>query len=1659
MDVTPFGEEAVNSSGPSNPELPPSRHALLQVIEYVRALVELADKPVRSLANYNNLILHEDDLRNRVGIRHDLADADGPVYLKIDRLDRTDPPEPPPEAANWLTVSRDPFTEPAIQSLRTTVMPASQAEWLIAEGAADRADVTPPLKPKPGEDVRDVVLRLERFPEAKAKVEQYVARTWTEWAEVERPRRETIAIYDRLFSVQQSVKLEGADRPLEIVWGMGVARWKLSPNELDHPLVEQLVELELDAAGAILVRPRGLEPRIVLEPFAEMENTGVNAVARFARKHLAKLAPDQELSPHVKETFTPILRYACTQLDRSGRYHPDHVPPDDRKVPDAEPTLIITDTWVLYARPRSDNFVIADLDRLRKAIEEAESLPGPAVALVTEPSDEPIYVPTISGIATRERGANGLAGPDPQTGGTAPAQFFFPKPFNDEQIAIVERLESPSVEGVVVQGPPGTGKTHTIANIICHYLATGRRVLVTSKSEGALAVLRDQIPEGIRELAISVLTSEREGFKQLEVTVNTIASKVAALDPRPTERDIADAEQRIGELQSQIDRIDNELRASADKHLRRIGAETNTGGVLPIELAERIAGDRSRYGWFVDRPPPPRAGEPQFTDAEIAAVGLARRTLGADLDYLDANLPEISDLPDAATLAAIHQDSASAVRIERAQPPDAPVMASSEVDAVAGAEALLAAVKAIVAVHEVCLETPWLANLFAAWRRYGLGADRVRPLSKLITGLNDLLRKRVTMASYGVRTSADAHVHARLVAAVERAASGQRPFGLVPWRNSELRASFEAIRILEKPPEGPEQWQRVLDVLAWRGELAGALSQWRALAGEFSLPAVPHDPEEAARALQELVEAANSVATCVRLHVPVVQTELGHLFPYGLDPAQIIEDAGHARRAEAAISSEVLRCRLSSSRRKLAATKEKLAAYNGRITERLRAFLSGTVGDPDVPRGRIADEWALLLRELGRVRALGPHLDTVATVAASVGNSGAPKWAEALRTIPANGAEDIWTPADWRDAWAWAQADSYLRAIDGRMRLRELGDQRRTAEDEMRTLFQNVVRLRTLLTLKARITHRVNAALQMFLIAIRRMGTGGGRNAPQSRRNAREAMASCYAAIPCWIMPTWRISESLPSILASFDLVIFDEASQSDIGALPALLRAKKALIVGDDKQVSPAAAFIPAQRLRALQMQCLKDQPFGALMLPGSSLYELALASYPGRRIMLKEHFRCVESIIRFSFQFYADEIAPVRVPKASERLSPPLVDVHVPHGRKDKANRNLAEAQAIVAEVGRIVADPEMAGRSIGVISLIGAKQAQLIQAMLLERIGEDAYLRHDIACGNSAVFQGKERDIVLLSMVEAPGARSSKTALLFQQRFNVALSRARDREYLFHSVTEEMLKPDDLKAKVLRHFRNPMEGHAAPSGDPMALCQSGFERDVLARLLKLGYRVRPQVKVGPYSIDLVVEGSDDRRLAIELDGDKYHGPERWAEDLARQRVMERVGWRFWRCWGSSFRLDPDACMDDLIKSLSALGINPIGIDRSAAMWTEFRTVRANDTEGTNPGVGLANRISVAGANRPSATLEPAADDAAATVETGDRVQIQANGEARIRTVTLTEDKDDPGLAQVSVLHPAGMALLGAEEDDEIEFEIDGKLHRWVVVHVEKGRQPELA
>jgi superfamily I DNA and/or RNA helicase len=167
--------------------------------------------------------------------------------------------------------------------------------------------------------------------------------------------------------------------------------------------------------------------------------------------------------------------------------------------------------------------------------------------------------------------------------------------------------------------------------------------------------------------------------------------------------------------------------------------------------------------------------------------------------------------------------------------------------------------------------------------------------------------------------------------------------------------------------------------------------------------------------------------------------------------------------------------------------------------------------------------------------------------------------------------------------------------------------------------------------------------------------------------------------------------------------VIVDEASQADSRLLPALLRGQKLLVVGDHKQVSPDPVAIEERRILQLEHNYLKDQPFRSELLPGSSLYDLMRAIYPGQRIMLREHFRCVEPIIRFSMQFYDEPLEPLRVPNPSERLDPPLIDIFVKDGEKH-GTTNRQEAKIIVEEIERLTADPAYQGRTIGIISLIG-------------------------------------------------------------------------------------------------------------------------------------------------------------------------------------------------------------------------------------------------------------------------------------------------------------------------------------------------------------------
>ncbi len=725
--------------------------------------------------------------------------------------------------------------------------------------------------------------------------------------------------------------------------------------------------------------------------------------------------------------------------------------------------------------------------------------------------------------------------------------------------------------------------------------------------------------------------------------------------------------------------------------------------------------------------------------------------------------------------------------------------------------------------------------------------------------------------------------------------------------------------------------------------------RWNAVASELHLETVEEtDPSGG-------VTAGQSYALyCTVKHLAILERGICQLVPLIFPgwQSQAVFDESVFGEFEKALNHHVAKSRLAN----IWTTKEQLQrgldGRSGRVVDDIQRFFNDMVGSVDAEDAALQAEWSALMAELSRVSALRSHLNVIDDVCNRIEASGAPIYAARLRK-PVEGTVDQLLPNNWRLAWRLKRLATHLETIDPQQDLKKLSKDRQAMESDLARSYQDIVIKRTWLRLAENASPSIRSALQAYLSAIQKIGKGTGKRAMRYRHDARAAAEQANPAVPCWVMPHYRVSESLPSELGCFDLVIIDEASQSDLTALPSLLRAKKALIVGDDKQVSPEGVGLEEEKIRSLMNRFLADQveTFRPQMSPERSIYDLFKVVFAKGAVMLREHFRCVSPIIEYSKrEFYNHELRPLRLPKSSERLDPPLIDILIEDGYR-KGDINLPEAQFIVNEIKAIVEDPRMARRSIGVVSLLADKQAFEVWERLTEELGPEVIRRHQITCGDARTFQGKERDIMFLSMVSAPnnvGAPLSRDT--FAQRFNVAASRARDRMYLVRSVTPEHLsEADRLRRALIAHFSLPFAQDELRVDHMRSLCESPFEREMYDELTQRGYCVTPQVKVGHYRIDMVVEGANDARLAVECDGDKYHGPDKWEDDMQRQRVLERAGWVFWRCFASVFVRRREEVLADLLHALAERGIEPVGAQGAPkSVHTEFRVINSSRSAG---------------------------------------------------------------------------------------------------------------
>jgi len=518
--------------------------------------------------------------------------------------------------------------------------------------------------------------------------------------------------------------------------------------------------------------------------------------------------------------------------------------------------------------------------------------------------------------------------------------------------------------------------------------------------------------------------------------------------------------------------------------------------------------------------------------------------------------------------------------------------------------------------------------------------------------------------------------------------------------------------------------------------------------------------------------------------------------------------------------------------------------------------------------------------------------------------------------------------------WRWRQLQQEIErraSLDEATLTRQLEQRRR----ELRESTAELIDRQAWLAQLKRTDLPARQALQGWADTVRKIGKGTGKRTAELQARARQLLVKARNAVPVWIMPLARVAESFDPTEARFDVVIVDEASQSDIQGLLVWYLGDRIAIVGDHEQVSPMAVGQEIDVVKALISEHLQDVPNQHLYDGTTSVYDLGRQSFGGT-IALREHFRCVPDIIEFSNELsYNFEIRPLRNPGTARlpHVAEFLADGRLGAARDGKSN--LAEARATASLMKAAMEMPEYVSKTFGAITLLGDEQAALIQQLVLQLIGAVELDRRRFAAGNSAQFQGDERDVMFLSMVDSPTGsvlRISQTPAM-KQRYNVAASRAKDQMWLVHSLDPNRdLQSGDLRRRLIDHVRDP-SARRRELEKAARRTESPFELAVLERLVAAGYGVQAQVWVGRYRIDFVVTHGPDQ-VAIECDGDRFHGFEKIPEDMARQAVLERAGWRFIRIRGTRFFGDPDSTMAWVFAELERLGVARLSGDTPAAI-----------------------------------------------------------------------------------------------------------------------------
>ena len=1327
---------------------------------------------------------------------------------------------------------------------------------------------------------------LSEEPAMKMKIEEYLQTEWVDIAckyaqdmvafEIQNKKfHELQTPYQELFGMYN--KLKQSPEEYEVVLGLGFCQFFWKGLLIQRHLLIGKADIQFDPEEAVITVSAnidGLSLSIETEMISDLDELQVLESEKILAEKVANLEDSENpFSEEVKVS----LRVFTNRLQEQAEFLDELLPSKEVK---STPQILYAPAIVF--RKRKTKSYQHLFETIIKDIE------------TNQDQDKTSLMSEILDLGTNEK--NSIQ--SEKRNETFSDVLYFPKIYNKEQVRIIEKLEYNNK--VLVLGPPGTGKSHTIANLICHLLATGNKILVTAQTKRALEVLHGLLPNDIGLLTINLLGSDKNSLSGLEMSINTITERLNSVELYELQEKIDQHLQKIHEEKSSKAELENAWIESKKIDFQPFEISSSYKGLLS-DITALLFEQSSLYGWFrdvIEDLPLPKKLPPI-----LKAFKLHTEWKNKDTSQFTKPIPDPETLISSDELLRYKELSTEfqgKPRLQTFSMTDDTDFESLQIAAQSYANNLNKIMSLADPMAKEILEAEIIENS-SHWKRI-YEETRQHVNTEILTQIyySDYTFHFVFPTNKSLKQLASDIQIVYEYAQTGKSLNNKIQSLLFPKKVKERKYVMTEILVNGRPCDTMEDLVLVKNHLTHQMNLHRLNAIWK--------EEIWHPSETLYLGYQKYNQLLDSLNLVYHYILEMKQSlnSLESLLPIEKENRKSYEYFVHfAKKIED-----------SKKQYQWLALKAKIKQSLEDLTKNTFHPIAITLKD-----ALLEDTVDIYKESLAKI----PLLKTDVTSY----NSYITLMKTCKKRFPCL-MEDIENEKITeeqidriKEAIEWKMAKQSIEAI--LVRIKEtnydqtIKDQEKLVEKELESLVHLKAWYFILKHLKE--DNSLRQHLTSWMQFVKKIGKSDrSKRTIKFRKLAQEEMTNCRNAIPCWIMPLYKVVDTIKPMKGFFDYIIIDEASQLGPESFFLFYLAKNIIIVGDDKQTSPEYIGVLANQMKPYIEKYLYDIPFSQYFGTDFSLFDFGRILCDDT-IVLREHFRCMPEIIEFCSQMWYQpngySLYPLR--QYNENRLVPLVTEYIENGftegtKSSILNRN--EADRIVQTLIKCLGDDRYQDKTFGIITLQGSYQSKYIEKEILENIDPREIEKRKIISGIPSDFQGDERDVIFLSLVTARDHnRAPFTKPEDDRRFNVAVSRAKDQLWLFHSVQpDDLTNTDDLRYKLLLYMLKNKNKELIDNQELSEPFESKFEQEIYKSIRAKGFWVIPQYKVAQYRIDLVVVLRNGIKIAVECDGDTFHGNEQYKADMFRQRELERFGWQFFRIRASLFYTNPVSSLEPL-------------------------------------------------------------------------------------------------------------------------------------------------